>query len=105
MEQNNDLTKLASVVEDMLSRFNKLKEEKEDLLLTLAAKEEQIKELQESVSSLNEEKSDVYERVSGILGSIDEWEKSQLAEEKKSPEEKTSETATHADSQLFSMDV
>lgn len=104
MEENNDLVKLAGVVEDMISRFNQLKKEKEILLGKMQDRELEIVELKSTIDSLKEEKTDAYQRVSGILGSIDEWEKNLLEEEKESSEDIDEKTLQERSSQLFAME-
>lgn len=104
MEQNEDLIKLAAVVEDLLNDFNRLKREKSDLDLALEQKEQRIEELQATISSMKEEKSDAYQRVSGILDSIAEWEKEQQVDDKNNVSEKSNQPPSEPASQLFSME-
>ncbi len=104
MQQNEDIIKLAGVVEDLISRYNHLNQEKDELVLRLQGKEEHIQELQNTISGLKDEKTDAYQRVSGILGSIDAWEKGQQEHEKKSNDEKTHEPLSDQASNLFAME-
>jgi len=103
MEQNEDLIRLAGVVEELLASFNQLKQEKSDLLQTLDEKENYIKQLQGSITRLKDEKTDVSQRVSGILAALENWEKGQDDEGKKSLDENASESSPAASSQLFAM--
>jgi predicted nuclease with TOPRIM domain len=103
MEQNEDLIRLAGVVEELLASFNQLKQEKMVLLQTLGEKENYIKDLQASIARLKDEKADVSQRVSGILSALENWEKGQDEAEKKTVNENTSEAFSAASPQLFSM--
>ena len=104
MEQNEDLIRLAGVVEELLASFNQLKQEKQELLQTLDEKENNIKELQGTIARLKDEKADVSQRVSGILAALENWEKGPEDEEKKSETENNSETFSAASPQLFTME-
>ncbi|MBU4264274.1 MAG: DUF904 domain-containing protein [Proteobacteria bacterium] len=104
MEQNDDLIRLAGVVEELLASFNQLKQEKSDLLQTLGEKENYIKELQGSITRLKDEKTDVSQRVSGILAALENWEKGQDDEEKKSLNENATESSPAGSPQLFTME-
>jgi len=104
MEQNEDLIRLAGVVEELLASFNQLKQEKGELLQLLADKDNNINELQAAIARMKEEKADVSQRVSGILSALENWEKGQDEEEKKSLNENTSESFSAASPQLFSME-
>jgi len=104
MEQNEDLIRLAGVVEELLASFNQLKQEKGELIQLLADKESHINDLQASIARMKDEKADVSQRVSGILSALENWEKGQDEEEKKSLNENTSESFSAASPQLFSME-
>ena len=104
MEQNEDLIRLAGVVEELLASFNQVKQEKQELLQTLDEKENYIKELQGSIARLKDEKADVSQRVSGILAALENWEKGPDDEEKKSVTENNSEALSVASPQLFTME-
>ncbi|MCK9297196.1 MAG: hypothetical protein M0P70_19180 [Desulfobulbaceae bacterium] len=103
MEQNEDLIRLAGVVEELLASFNQLKQEKSDLLQTLDERENFIKQLQGSITRLKDEKADVSQRVTGILSALENWEKDQDNEGKKSSKENASESSPAASPQLFAM--
>lgn len=103
MEQNEDLIRLAGVVEELLASFNQLKQEKMVLSQTLGEKENYIKELQATVARMKDEKADVSQRVSGILSALENWEKGQDEPGKKTLNENGSETFSAASPQLFAM--
>ncbi|MBI5557999.1 MAG: hypothetical protein HY885_10200 [Deltaproteobacteria bacterium] len=104
MEHNEDLARLAGVVEELLASFNQLKQEKMELVQSLKDKESHIQELQSAISRFKEEKADVSQRVSGILSALEQWEKGQVGSEKKSAEENTSQAFSEAPPQLFPME-
>lgn len=104
MESNEDLVRLADVVESLLAKFNRLKEEKNELERTLQQREEEIRDLNDTLATLQNEKADVYQRVSSILTSIDEWEKGQGSEAGTTETADAQETSTESTPQLFSME-
>jgi len=104
MEQNEDLIRLAGVVEELLASFNQLKQEKMELIQVLGEKENHINELHGSIARLKDEKADVSQRVSGILSALENWEKGQDEEGKKSLDENASESLSAASPQLFPME-
>jgi phage-related minor tail protein len=77
MEQNEGLIRLAGVVEELLSSYNQLKQEKKDLIRSLGQRDSYISELQAIITRMKEEKADVSQRVSGILVALENWEKGQ----------------------------
>lgn len=105
MEQNDDLVRLAGVVEDLLANFNQLRTENAELQQTIKDREFQIRDLEEHVARLQGEKTDVSKRVSGILNSIQEWEKSLPQQEKKVEAESSQKSKPEPVAQLFSMEA
>ncbi|OKY74318.1 MAG: hypothetical protein BM485_13715 [Desulfobulbaceae bacterium DB1] len=105
MEQNEDLIRLAEVVEDLLANYNQLKKEKADLLQTISDRDCQIKELDEQLGRLQNEKHDVSKRVSGILSTIQDWEKGLVSEEKKESPENPQKAKSESIAHLFSMEA
>jgi predicted nuclease with TOPRIM domain len=103
MEQNQDLIRLAGVVEELLASHHQLKQEKRELVQSVKEKEIYIQELQSSLARLKDEKADVSQRVSGILSVLEKWEKGQDGEEEKSLQENGSGPFAEAASPLFSM--
>ena len=104
MIETEDLGKLESVVETLLSDFNSLKAEKNKLENLLQQKNEEIDTLQEALDKVNNERTQVHQRVSGILSSIEKWEQHQASQEqpRDTVEEKGDEKAS-VSPQLFSM--
>jgi hypothetical protein len=103
MEHNEDLIRLAGVVEELLASYNQLKQEKSELLQSVKEKELHILELQNSIARLKDEKTDVSQRVSGILAVLEKWEKGQEKGEEKSLPENGSGPFAEAVPPLFSM--
>lgn len=109
MTKEQDLVKLENIVENLILRFNVLKQENNELTAQLQAKEEKINELQVQVDSLNENTSEVKGRVSSLIDSIEDWEKSLLAEDQAVPgsaklkAQTIGGTKDQGESQLFSV--
>lgn len=76
MEYEEDLKKLESNVEKMLSSLDSAQGDKVKLQADIARLELDKKDLEEQVKRLKEEKKNIHQRVSGLLGSIEKWEKS-----------------------------
>lgn len=75
MEQNEDLARLEQFVERLIESHNQLKKQNSELNGQLGAKEQEITELQEKIKNLQDDRSDMHNRVIGLIGRIDEWEK------------------------------
>ena len=78
-QQEEAMAQLEAVVEKLLAGFNGLKQEKAELEAQLRQKNFEVEEVQEVLAALKEEKSLVHQRVTGLLQSIEEWEKGQAA--------------------------
>lgn len=102
MIETEDLGRLENVVGKLLVDFNDLKVEKNKLENLLQQKNNEINELQEAVDKVNSERTQVHQRVSGILSSIEKWEEHQSPQGQDAPEEKGDEKSA-ASPQLFSM--
>lgn len=75
MEYEEDLKKLESNVEKMLHNLDSVQGDKVKLQADIARLEQDKKELENQVKCLKEEKKNIHQRVSGLLGSIEKWEK------------------------------
>ena len=75
MEQNEELARLEQFVEKLIESHNQLKNEKNKMMAQVHEKELEIAELQEKVKNLQEDRSAMHNRVTGLIGRIDEWEK------------------------------
>jgi len=80
MEYEDDLKKLESNVEKMLSSLDSAQGDKVKLHADISRLEKEKKELEEQVKRLKDEKKSIHQRVSGLLGSIEKWEKSAAVE-------------------------
>lgn len=80
MEYVEDLNKLESNVEKILQSLAAVQGDKVKLQAAIARLEEDKKRLEEQVKHLKDEKKNVHQRVSGLLGSIEKWEKSSVLE-------------------------
>lgn len=69
------LKKLESNVEKMLSNLDSAQEDKIRLQADVARLEQEKKGLEEQVKCLKDEKKTIHQRVSGLLGTIEKWEK------------------------------
>ena len=75
MEQNEDLARLEQFVDKLIGSHEKLKNENSEIKAQLQAKQQEIDELQEKIKNLQEDRSIMHNRVIGLIGRIDEWEK------------------------------
>ena len=80
MEYEEDLKKLESNVEKMLTSLDSAQEDKIKLQADIARLEQDKKGLEEQVKRLKDEKKNIHQRVSGLLGSIEKWEKLTVAQ-------------------------
>lgn len=80
MEYEEDLKKLESNVEKMLSSLDSAQGDKVKLQADIVRLELDKKELEEQIKRLKEEKKSIHQRVSGLLGAIEKWEKSATLE-------------------------
>lgn len=76
MEYDEDINKLEHNVEKMLTSLGTVQDEKLKLQADISRLEDEKKMLEEQINQLNEEKMHVRHRVSGLLTSIEKWEKS-----------------------------
>ena len=76
MEYEEDLKKLESNVEKMLNNLDSAQGDKVKLQADVLRLEQEKKGLEEQVKRLKEEKKSIHQRVSGLLGAIEKWEKS-----------------------------
>ena len=80
MEYEEDLKKLEGNVEKMLNSLDSAQGDKVRLQADIARLEQDKKGLEEQVKRLKDEKKSIHQRVSGLLGSIEKWEKSAAVE-------------------------
>ncbi len=110
MEEREDLSKLENIVEKLISAYNNLKSDKHDIEEMLSQSQVENEKLQNQLSQLQDEKSHVHDRVAGLLGTIENWEKTQDltipddSDEEVSSSEADRQQEVESSSQLFSMD-
>lgn len=80
MEYEEDLQKLESNVEKMLNNLDSVQEEKIRLQADLACLRQDKEELEEQIKRMKDEKKSILQRVSGLLGSMEKWEKTAAVE-------------------------
>lgn len=71
-----NLEKLEAVVEKMLHNINELKRDKAALEAQVEARNMTISDLQDKVNSMTSNQEEVSSRVSNLLSSIEDWERS-----------------------------
>ena len=85
MENVENLAQLEAAVDKLLTAINEMKQEKLVLRARLDSRDQEIVSLKQQLQVLQGERSQIEQRVSGLLGSIDKWEKlnesSDVAEE------------------------
>jgi FtsZ-binding cell division protein ZapB len=110
MEDREDLKKLENIVEKLISAYNNLKSDKHDIEEMLSQSQVENEKLQNQLSQLQDEKSHVHDRVAGLLGTIEEWEKTQNltisddSDDEVSGVEADRQKEVESSSQLFTMD-
>ena len=75
MEQNEDLARLEQFVDKLIDIHDQLKAENSRINAQLLVKQQEIDELHEKIKNLQEDRSVMHNRVIGLIGRIDEWEK------------------------------
>ena len=80
MEQVESLARLEEAIDKLLTTLQEMKQEKSQLETKLEEKEQEAFELKQQLDTLQSERSRIHDRVSGLISSIDKWEK--LAEPK-----------------------
>ena len=74
MEHNEDLARLEQFVEKLVDSHNQLKKEKNEILVQVQEKQQEIAQLQEMLKSLQEDRSVMHNQVTGLIDRIGEWE-------------------------------
>jgi len=75
MEYHEDFARLEQFVEKLIDSYNQLKNDNSEINALLLAKEQEVLDLQEKVKDLQDDRNVMLNRVSGLIGRIDEWEK------------------------------
>ena len=92
MNEDSELSRLERFVEKLLVKYDELREEKAQLLKTVAERDSQIEDLEINILTHDSERMVISERVNKIVDQIEEWEMG-LEEDAAEGTEKTEETA------------
>jgi len=76
MEQVESLARLEEAIDKLLTTLQEMKKEKSQLEAKLEEKDQEAFELKQQLDTLQSERSRIHQRVSGLINSIDKWEKS-----------------------------
>jgi len=87
MEQVESLARLEEAIDKLLTTMQEMKKEKSQLEAKLAEQEQDAFELKQQLDTLQSERSRIHQRVTGLISSIDQWEK--MAEPKAAAKAKT----------------
>ena len=90
-----NLAKLEAVIEKMLNSMQELKREKATLQAQLESKNNKIADLEAQLRSLNSNQEEVGTRVTNLLSTIEEWEKSADSDDSGNQEEPTESKETN----------
>ncbi len=80
MENNAELVRLEQFVDTLLNKYNDLKERFHALEATLSERDSECASLKDDIVELKNERSEVGNRVSGLLGRIEQWEEAESAD-------------------------
>jgi chromosome segregation ATPase len=87
--ESSDFSKLEKVVEKLLSKLGSANLDNASYIMQIEGKDKKIAELEQKIEALNSEQNDISGRVSSLINSIEDWEKS--AESSPAPEVQKSE--------------
>ncbi|HHB76355.1 MAG TPA: cell division protein ZapB [Desulfobulbus sp.] len=91
MENNAELAKLEQFVDKLLTKYHELKEDFHALQTTLQERDAECADLKGQVAELSSERVVVGERVSGLIGRIEQWEAEQEGREEENQEEENAD--------------
>jgi predicted nuclease with TOPRIM domain len=74
MENNAELVRLEEFVDKLLAKYNQLKTDYHALQDTLRERDAECAELKNNIFNLSTERTEVGNRVSGLIGRIEQWE-------------------------------
>jgi len=79
MENNAELIRLEEFVDKLLAKYNQLKTDYHALQDTLRERDAECAGLKNNVFNLSTERAEVGNRVSGLIGRIEQWENEHVA--------------------------
>jgi len=74
MTEEKELARLEGFVATLLEKFNALQAENADLTERLGKREETIENLQDDLASMKDDRGEISNRVSNLIGKIEDWE-------------------------------
>ncbi len=104
MTEEKELARLEGFVATLLEKFNDLQAENADLTERLERREETIETLQDDLASMKDDRGEISNRVSNLIGKIEEWESSSAVSVTDSDETSSDESSSDSGVQgdLFS---
>lgn len=104
MAEEKELARLEGFVATLLEKFNDLQAENADLTERLGRREETIETLQDDLASMKDDRGEISNRVSNLIGKIEEWESSSAVSVTDSDETSSEESSSDSGVQgnLFS---
>jgi len=75
MKNNSELVRLEEFVDNLLTRYKKLKEACMTMEAMLEERDAECAKLQETIAELRSERGVVGERVAGLIERIEQWER------------------------------
>ena len=96
-----NLAKLEAVIEKMLGNLQEMKRENTSLQAQLSAKNNKIEELESRIKAMASDQEEVGNRVSNLLSSIEEWERSVEPEDVAAPEDVVEPEEVHEGREEF----
>ncbi len=79
MENNAELVRLEEFVDKLLAKYNQLKTDYHALQDTLRERDAECAELKNNIFNLSTERTEVGNRVTGLIGRIEQWENEHAA--------------------------
>ena len=74
MTEEKELARLEGFVANLLEKFNALQAVNADLTERLEKREETIETLQDELASMKDDRGEISNRVSNLIGKIEDWE-------------------------------
>jgi len=102
MEQNEGLSRLEQFIEKLIASHNHLKNENNEMHVQLQAKQQEISELHKKIKNLQDDRGVIHDRVIGLIGRIDEWEKN-IEQDEPAKNTNSEDNLTKKSSSLFSV--
>ena len=80
MNEENELARLEGFVSTLLGKFNGLQNNNKELTERLQRRDASIASLEDEIASMKDERGEISNRVSGLIGKIEEWESATAVE-------------------------